>query len=85
MLSLLQIDGLGKRYGLLPSQVLGNANTFDLYVMDAVLSWESYQHKKQNSKPGTFVPDLTTEELVEIYNKNNEKKKHVTSKSKRDK
>lgn len=71
MLSLLQIDGLGKRYGLLPSEILAKADTFDLYVMDAVLSWETYQHKKANSKAGEVVPKLTTDQLQTIFNKTN--------------
>lgn len=78
MLSLLQIDGLGKRYGLLPSEILERADTFDLYVMDAVMSWETYQNKKANSKPGQFTPNITQEQLLEIYKKN----KNDTSQSK---
>lgn len=74
MLSLLRIDGIGKRYGILPSDVLEKANTFDLYVMDAVLSWEQYQHKKANSKSGQVVPDLTQSELEEIFYKGKSKK-----------
>lgn len=69
MLSLLQIDGLGKRYGMLPSEILSRASTLDLYIMDAVMSWEEYQHKKQNSK-GNFVPNVTQEQLLRIFNKN---------------
>ena len=84
MLSLLQIDGLGKRYGVLPSEVIMKADTFDLYVMDAVMSWESYQHKKANSKKGEFVADISKEQLINIYNKNNQKKYDI-SKNKHDK
>jgi len=68
MLSLLQIDGLGKRYGLLPSEILKRATTIDLYIMDAVMSWEEYQHKKQNNK--NLVPHVTQEQLLRILNKN---------------
>lgn len=68
MLSLLQIDGLGKRYGLLPSEILKRATTIDLYIMDAVMSWEEYQHKKQNNK--NLVPHTTQEQLLRILNKN---------------
>jgi hypothetical protein len=61
----MQIDTLGKRYGLLPSEVLMRANTFDLYIMDAALTFENYHQKKANSK-GPIAPNLTTEELCAI-------------------
>lgn len=50
MVSILQIDSLGKRYGLLPSEVLERGNTFDLYIMDCALTFESYHHKKAMNK-----------------------------------
>lgn len=68
MLSLLQIDGLGKRYGLLPSEILRRSDTFDLYVMDAVMSFESYHNKKANANGKPVVPDLSQEQLLKIFN-----------------
>jgi len=68
----MQIDTLGKRYGLLPSEVLRRADSFDLYIMDAALTFESYHHKKAVNK--NHVPDLTNEELQDIWTRN---KKHV--------
>lgn len=69
MVSILQIDGIGKRYGMLPSEVLVRGNTFDLYIMDAALTFENYHNKKaaNNGKPP--VPDYTEEELMVILNK----------------
>lgn len=68
----MQIDALGKRYGMLPSQIIKQADTLDVYILDAALSYEHYHNQKQNKK--NFVPDLSQEELLEIYNKskNNE-------------
>jgi len=67
----MQIDTLGKRYGLLPSEVLMRADTFDLYIMDAALTFENYHQKKANSKNGLGpTPQLTTEELYELLNEN---------------
>ncbi len=63
----MQIDGLGKRYGLLPSEVVKKADTFDLYILDAALSYEHYSQMKQSGKQ--YTPDLTKDELLEIYNK----------------
>ena len=64
----MQIDTLGKRYGLLPSEVLRKADSFDLYIMDAALTFESYHHKKSINK--NHMPDLTSAELEEIWMKN---------------
>jgi hypothetical protein len=69
MLSIMQIDGLGKRYGMLPSEVLRKADTFDLYVIDAALTYENYQHKKAMNK-GQATPDMySTDQLVDMFNK----------------
>lgn len=70
MMSILMIDGLGKRYGLLPSEVLVRGNTFDLYIMDCALSFESYQHKKSINNGKEPTPELTKEELLKIFNNN---------------
>lgn len=68
MNSILQIDGIGKRYGLLPSQVIAEADTFDLYIMDAAMSFEHYHNKKANNGGKAPVPDYTNEELLKIFN-----------------
>jgi hypothetical protein len=57
------IDTLAQRYGLLPSEVLSRATTFDLVIMDASMSYQNYQQSKQD--PG-FVPDVPLEELIKI-------------------
>jgi len=35
----LSIDNIGKRYGLLPSEVMMRGSTFDLFILDAALSY----------------------------------------------
>lgn len=72
----MQVDGLGKRYGLLPSEVLQRADTFDLYILDAALSFEHYHQKKQSGK--LHVPDLTKDELLDIYNKGKEQNENTS-------
>jgi hypothetical protein len=57
MATILQIDGLGKRYGLLPSQVLAKADTFDLYILDAALTFDNYHHKKAMNNGREPIPD----------------------------
>lgn len=67
MVSILQIDGLGKRYGLLPSEVLKRGNTFDLYVLDCSLTFEDYHIKKANNKGKDPLPNYTKDQLLNIF------------------
>jgi hypothetical protein len=64
------IDSLGKRYGMLPSEVLLRSNTFDLYIMDASLTFENYHHKKAMNNGVAPAPDYSTDELVAMFNQN---------------
>jgi hypothetical protein len=68
--SILQLDGLGKRYGLLPSEILKRGDTLDLYIMDCAMSFERYHQQKELNKGKPPTPNLSTEELLEIFNKN---------------
>jgi len=73
MVSILQIDGLGKRYGLLPSEVIKRGDTFDLYIMDCALTFENYHHKKAMNKGKNPVPDMTQEQMLALLNKTKQK------------
>jgi hypothetical protein len=67
MTAIMQIDTLGKRYGLLPSEVLKRSDTFDLYIMDAALSFEQYHHKKAMNNGKEPIQDyITQEQLLQI-------------------
>lgn len=48
------LDALGERYGMLPSELLDRANTFDLWVYDIAVSWINSQHDKANGKPPKY-------------------------------
>lgn len=69
---ILVIDSLGKRYGMLPTEALMRANTFDFYIMDAVLAFENYQHKKSMNNGRDVLPEYTENELLTMLNKNKE-------------
>lgn len=69
MTSILIIDSLGKRYGLLPSEVLNRCNTFDLYIMDAALTFETYHHKKAMNNGKAPMPNYSTEDLQAMLKK----------------
>jgi hypothetical protein len=57
------IDQLGKRYGMLPSDIITRASTFDLVIMDIAMTLE--RHEQEASQPG-YIPDVTEEELLKI-------------------
>jgi hypothetical protein len=56
------IDSMAKRYGLLPSEVMCRATTFDMVIMDTAQSWINHQQSKNSNS----VPDVPLEELEEI-------------------
>lgn len=66
-MSILQLDGLGKRYGMLPSEVLSRGNTFDLYIMDCAMSFEDYHNKKALNNGKDPIPKYKESELLEIF------------------
>lgn len=52
---ILTVHNLAESYKCLPSEVLANATTFDLYVLDVHTKWVKYQHQEQINKQS--VPD----------------------------
>ena len=62
MSMLLSIDALGKRYSLLPSEVMSKASTFDLVVLDAAIGYEVYLQNKAEGKKET--PKLSQEVMM---------------------
>ena len=54
---------MGKRYGMLPSEVIIRATTFDLVIMDTALTLEN--HSREANQPG-YIPDVSVEELLKI-------------------
>lgn len=72
MSMILMVDGLAKRYGLLPSEVLNKSTTMDLYIMDAAMSFENYHHKKQMNNGVDPAPNYSEKELLDMLNRNKE-------------
>lgn len=64
------LDRLSSRYHKLPSEVLNQASTFDLHVMDIGIRYTSIAEQKKN---GTYIkppPVLSQEEMLEIIARN---------------
>ena len=57
------IDTIAERYGKLPSEVLAQGTTFDLFVMDAAASYKHYQQMKADGK---YAANHTTDELQQL-------------------
>ena len=62
MSALLSIDTMSQRYGVLPSELLERATTFDLHVCNSAIK---YQQVKQNEAEGKF-DHYSEEQLLEI-------------------
>jgi hypothetical protein len=55
---------MAKYYGVLPSQVVEQATTFDLQVYDISLTWEKHQRDEANG----VVPEYSQEQLLDSLN-----------------
>lgn len=64
---MLNIGSIAKTYGVLPSQVLGNATTYDLMIADVMSSWEEHQINKATNK--LSPPNLTVAQMSSILEK----------------
>lgn len=62
------IDAMAKRYGKLPSEILSNASTLDLVVLDAAVTYEHYLHEKsKNSGSQLSPPNVSEDELMRVW------------------
>ena len=60
-------DVMGRRYSKLPSEILRNADSFDIMVMDVANTYEQYMDAKRNKTGmGKFMDQ---DNLEEYYNK----------------
>lgn len=70
---ILTVHNLAKTYKLLPSEVLGRASTFDLYVLDTFHRYSKYQEDKSDAMrartagPVKHMP--TQDEMLEMIRK----------------
>lgn len=62
MIMLLTIDSMASRYGMLPSEILQKATTFDLVMMDAAMGFQRHHRDKAEGR----APQYTEDDLVKI-------------------
>ena len=64
---LLTVHNLAKTYKLLPSEVLGRATTFDLYILDSYHRYVKYQEAKEKGQSlAPRRPKLSQEQLKQM-------------------
>jgi hypothetical protein len=64
----LALDSISKRYGMLPSQAINEATTFDLFILDAAMSYENLVNARANGKQDV-ASQFDTKDLVEAVKK----------------
>lgn len=70
------LDSLATRYHLLPSQVLDQADTLDVYVMDLAIAYQNYQRAAAEAKakglppPADHLPINKLQEMMERVRNN---------------
>jgi hypothetical protein len=75
------IDAISKRYGILPSQLLREADTLDVHVINTATAWEQYQAEKAQTGRGVAsTPTIPVEKLQQMMDKV-KRKKHGNKKS----
>ena len=62
------LDALGERYGMLPSELLDRANTFDLWVYDVAVSWINNNNDRANGKPAKYDTDDLQKRMENVKN-----------------
>lgn len=65
---MIAIGHLAKTYGMLPSEVMDRASTFDLMITDVYATWENHQLNKSSGRaPSTS--DYKIEDLKAVMEK----------------
>lgn len=72
---MLLLDTLGKRYGLLPSQVMQTATTFDVFILDAAIGYEAFVNDKhKQAKLPKEAKPVTDEKMLQALEEFKKKK-----------
>ena len=59
------IDTLSERYGMLPSEVIGRANTFDVFVTDTAIGYRNAVQERAMSGDKKTPPKLSEKTMLE--------------------
>lgn len=62
------IDTVAERYGMLPSEVMSRANTFDVFIADTAIGYRNLIQERAMNGGKDVIPELTEQELMDIKN-----------------
>lgn len=61
------LDTMAERYGLLPSEVISRATTFDIFVADTAIGYRNFLHDKSQGRAHVYKPEsYSQDELMSI-------------------
>lgn len=66
------LDFISKRYGQLPSQVLKQGTSIDIFVAEIGVGYENYINEKHSGQ--TVTPKLSQDEMKRMINQVKERK-----------
>lgn len=69
---ILAVDLLADKYKMLPSQVIREASTFDLYVLDTATKFRSRQEGIAQVGAAVPTPHMSQEEMLAIVKRHRE-------------
>ena len=58
------IDTLSERYGILPSEIMMRANTFDVFIADTAIGYRNLLQERATNGDKPTVPNYKQEDLV---------------------
>tara|TARA_R100000353_G_C6508522_1_gene196026 strand:+ start:1859 stop:2068 length:210 start_codon:yes stop_codon:yes gene_type:complete len=66
------LDAMAQRYGVLPSRLLQEGDTFDLMIMDVALTYQNYKNKDSSKQydPQYLDQDALQQKLEKARNDN---------------
>jgi hypothetical protein len=60
------IDTIAERYGMLPSKVMSEATTFDIFVADAAIHYRNIQQERALGNKEVDPAEYSEEDLLKI-------------------
>lgn len=67
------IDTLSERYGMLPSEVISRANTFDVFIADTAIAYRNIIQERVSNGGKDPIPEYKQEDLLKILERSRER------------
>jgi len=68
------VDTMAERYGMLPSEVMGRATTFDLFICDTAIGYRNMITERAQGRTPT-APQMSLDELMEYHKRGKSRSK----------